>query len=60
MKVFLALRVRKSILELTFTKSAFGKSDFLDLVNFYFLDLVKFSMVDRFLILLPIPLTATL
>ena len=53
MKTFLALGVRKSILEeLTFAKLAFSKFDFLDLVNFDFLDLAKFVTVDKFLILL--------
>ncbi len=51
MKAFLALVVRKSVPELTFTKLTFGKSDFLDLVNFDFLNLAKFIIVDRFLIL---------
>ncbi len=47
MKVFLTLRVRKSVLEeLTFAKLAFNKSDILNLVNFI--------MVNRFLILPPI------
>ncbi len=53
MKAFLALIVRKSVPELTFTKLAFGKSDFLDLVDFDFWDLAKFAMVDRFSIFLP-------
>ncbi len=60
MKAFLALGVRKSVSEeLTFIKLAFSKSDFLDLVDFGFLDLAKFAIVDRFLILLPtLPLFA--
>ncbi len=46
MKAFLVSRVRNSIPEeLTFAKLAFGKSDFLDLVNF--------ATVNRFSILLP-------
>ncbi len=48
--------------KLTFAKLAFGKCDFLDLVYFDllnlvksdFLDLAKFAIVDRFLILPPI------
>ncbi len=45
-KAFLASGIRKSVLEeLTFAKLAFGKSDFLNLVNF--------AMVDGFSILLP-------
>ncbi len=58
-KVFLALEVRKSVLELTLIKLAFDKFDFLDLVDFIlldlvksdFLDLAKFAIIDRFLIL---------
>ncbi len=52
MKVFLALGIRKSVPEeLTFAKLAFGKSDFLDLVNFI--------TVDRFsILLLPLALPA--
>ena len=49
MKAFLALKIRKSVLELTF---AFGKFNILGLVNFDFFDLAKFTTVDRFLILL--------
>ncbi len=48
MKAFLALGVRNSVPELTLVKLAFGKSDFLDLVNFDFLDLADFAAVDRF------------
>ncbi len=55
MKAFLALRVRKSVSDLTFAKLAFGKSDFLDLVDFDFLDLADFAAVDRFSKLLPTP-----
>ncbi len=55
MKVFLALGVRKSVLELTLAKSAYGKSDFLDLVDFDFLDLADFAAVDRFSKFLPTP-----
>ena len=44
MKAFLALKVRKFVLELTFANLAFNKSDFLDLVDF--------AMVDKFLIFL--------
>ncbi len=59
-KVFLASRVRKSIPELISAKLVFDNSDFLDLINFSFLnlvksdflDLAKFATVDRFLILL--------
>ena len=47
-KTFLALKIRKSVPKLAF---AFSKSDFLGLVNFDFLDLVKFLIVDRFSIL---------
>ena len=47
MKVSLALRVRKSVPKLAF---ALGKSDFLGLVDFDFLNLTKFVIVDRFLI----------
>ncbi len=47
MKAFLASGVRKSAPEeLIFEKLAFGKSDFMDLVNFV--------TVDRFSILLPL------
>ncbi len=55
MKAFLTPRVRKSVLEeLAFAKFwAFTKSDFLSLVNFGFLDLANFTMVDRFLIIPP-------
>ncbi len=55
MKASLALGIRKSIPEkLVFAKFwAFTKSDFLSLVNFGFLDLADFVIVDRFLILLP-------
>ncbi len=49
MKVFLALRVKKSVLK----ELAFAKSDFLVLVNFGFLDLTDFAAINRFLILLP-------
>ncbi len=52
-KVFLALGVRKSVLELILAKLAFGKSDFLNLVDFYFLDLADFAIVDRFSKFLP-------
>ncbi len=54
MKAFLTLRVRKSVPE----ELAFAKSDFLTLVNFGFLDLADFAVVNRFLIflLLPAPL----
>ena len=56
MKAFLAPKVRKFVL-----KFAFGKSDFLGLVNFDFLDLAKFITVNRFSILLPtLPLSALL
>lgn len=42
MKPFLTLKVKKSILKkLTFTKSNFFKSDFLDLAKFSFLNLAK-------------------
>lgn len=49
MKVFLVSKIRKAILaKLIFAKLAFDKLDFLDLT--------KFITVDRFLILLLIPL----
>ena len=51
------LRIKKSVLELAFT---FSNSDLLDLVNFDFLDLAKFAMVHRFLILPSIPSPAPL
>ena len=55
MKVFLASGIRKSVPEeLVFVKLAFGKSDFLDLVDFDFLYLTEFATVDKFLILPPI------
>ena len=50
MKAFLAPEIRKSISE----KLAFAKPDFLNLVNFGFLDLANFAIVDRFSKLLPI------
>ncbi len=53
MKAFLASEVRKSVPELTFAKLAFGKSDFLNLVDF--LDLTNFATVDRFSKLPPTP-----
>ena len=46
MKIFLAPKIRKSLLE----KLIFVKSDFLDLVNFDFLDIAHFAIIDRFLI----------
>ena len=49
MKAFLAPEIRKSVLG----ELAFAKSDFWDLVNFGFLDLVNFLAVDRFSKLLP-------
>ncbi len=48
MKAFLALKIRKSVSELTFTKLVLSKSDFLELVDFDFLDLVDFATIDRF------------
>ena len=57
MKAFLAPKVRKSDLKLAFV---FGKSDFLGLINFDFLALAKFTIVDKFLILLPILLLSAL
>ncbi len=54
MKAPLVLEIRYSILELACAKLTFSKSDLLDLVNFDFLDLAKFAIVNRFLILLPI------
>ncbi len=59
-EAFLAPGVRKSVPELSFAKLAFGKSDFLDLIDFDFLDLAKFAMVDRFLILPLTPSPSTL
>ncbi len=60
MKAFLASRVRKTVLEeLTFAKLALDKSDFLYLVDFSFLDLVEFAIVDRFLIFLATLLLST-
>ncbi len=56
MKAFLASKIRKSVSEeLTFAKLAFGKSDFLNLVDFDFLDLADFIAVDRFSKFPPIP-----
>ncbi len=56
MKACLASGVKKSVLkELIFAKLAFDKSDFLNLVDFSFLDLAKFAAVVRFLIYLPTP-----
>ena len=52
MKAFLALEIRKSIPG----ELAFAKSDFLNLVNFNFLDLADFVAVDRFSKFLPTPL----
>ena len=52
MKAFLAPEVRKSVPKFAF---AFSKSDFLDLIDFNFLDLAKFITIDRFSILLSIP-----
>ena len=49
-KASLTSEIRKSIPKLAFT---FGKSDFLGLVNFNFLDLAEFAIVDRFSILQP-------
>ena len=57
MKISLAPEVRKSVPELAFI---FDKSNFLDLINFDFLDLIKFATVDRFLILLPTLLPSAL
>ncbi len=53
MKAFLALGVIKSVLEkLVFIKFfAFTKSDFLNLVNFGFLNFANFVIVDKFSIL---------
>ena len=51
MKAFLAPKVRKSVLKLAFV---FSKYDFLGLVDFDFLDLAKFTTIDKFLILPPI------
>ena len=49
MKVFLASKVRKSVSkELIFTKS-----NFLGFINFGFLDLIDFAIVDRFSKFLP-------
>ena len=57
MKAFLALKVRKSIPE----ELVFTKSDFLGLVNFGFLDLANFAVIDSTLTFLPIsPLLAFL
>ncbi len=53
MKTFFVLRVRKFVPKLSFAKLTFGKSDFLDLVDYDFLDLAKFATVNRFLILPP-------
>lgn len=55
MKVFLVSGVKKSVLlKLTFIKFwTYITSDFLGLVNFGFLDLDNFVMVDRFSILSP-------
>ncbi len=55
MKVFLASGVRKSIPKLTLAELAFGKSEFLNLVNFDFLDLADFAAVDRFSKFSPFP-----
>ncbi len=55
MKDFLALGIRKSVTELTLAKLAFDESDFLDLIDFDFLDFTKLTIVDRFLIILPTP-----
>lgn len=53
MKDFLALRIRKSVpKELVIANSKFLA--ILDLVKFSFLNLVKFGVVDRFLIPSPI------
>ena len=49
MKAFLTPKIRKSVPELAFV---FGKSDFLDLVNFDFLNLAKFITIDKFSIFL--------
>lgn len=55
-KVFLAFRIKNLLLkELSFLKlDFFIKSEFLDLTKFDFLALVKFIIVDRFLISLSI------
>ncbi len=51
MKAFMTLKIKKSVpKKLAF---AFNKSDFLHLADFGLLDLAKFTMVDRFSILLP-------
>ena len=42
----MALKIRKSVPK----ELVFAKSDFLDLVNFGFLDFADFAAVDRFLI----------
>ncbi len=55
MKAFLASGVRKSVPKLTLEKLALGKSDFLGLVDFDFLDLADFAAVDRFSKLPPPP-----
>lgn len=49
-KVFLALEVIKSVLE----ELVFVKSKFLNLAKFDFLDLIKFVIIDRFFIFIPI------
>ena len=49
MKAFFTLEVRKSVSELAFI---FGKSDFLGLIDFDFLNLAKFITVDKFLLFL--------
>lgn len=49
MKAYLVSRVRKSVSEkLAFAKFAFGKSDFLDLVDFDFLDLPNLQWLIDF------------
>ncbi len=49
MKASLAPKVRKSVLK----ELVFAKSDFLGLVNFGFLDLADFAVVNRFSKILP-------
>ncbi len=60
MKAFLASKVGKSVSkELTLAKFwTFTKSDFLGLVNYSFLDLANFAVVDRFLKLTPTSTTS--
>ena len=57
MKAFLTPKIRKSVPKLAF---AFDKSDLLVLVNFDFLNLAKFTIIDGFLIFSPTPPPSTL